>query len=169
MRILIFFLALSIVSCASQKHITTKTQSTDSLSELRDSISMLTTENNRLTNENLELQYLGISFDTVRLHDTSRIFNTVYIKDGEIKAEGNLLKVVLSKSVLTKFVQEQSKTIDSLRLLKNKVEVRVETKYVDRKVKRSFLNFWWLLLIGFIGGWFAKSKIGKLSFLKFTI
>jgi hypothetical protein len=153
------FISLCVIftSCSTAKNTVKADYSKEQ--DLRDSVSMLTIENNKLTNENLQLQYASISFDTIRLSDTVDRVNTVVItKEGEIKSKGNIRKVVVSNAFYTKIIDEKSKTIDSLRLVKNKVSERLI--YKDREVKKSFIPFWlWLVIIGLVAFNFRKQIV----------
>jgi hypothetical protein len=127
------------VSCTTQKQI--QTLRVDSTSEKIDSVKLLQEEVNRLTNENIQLQYLGISFDTVR-GDTIR--NVITIHEGNIEASGKIVSAKVATSFLQRVVVEQKRTIDSLSLVKSKVNV--VTEYKDRMVKRTIFPWWFILI-----------------------
>lgn len=140
----LFWFVIIFTSCSSSKNVSTNYKE----QELRDSISILTTENNKLFSENLALQYASISFDTLRITDTVDRFNTVTItKEGEIRTIGRVKEVKVSNLVYTRIIDEKNKTIDSLRFVKNKT---IE-KTVEKEKKVSFIPFWvWLIIIGLV-------------------
>jgi hypothetical protein len=174
----ILFVALTLIigalimlfsfGCSSTKEVLKMRTVVDStvINEKSDSIRLLTIENEKLTSEKRELEFGVIRFDTVFVGDT--ISNTVTIHDGVIEAKGHIVSAVLTKSVLTKIVNEKNRVIDSLSLVKNKVlnHYYKVTEIKEKKVKRSFLNFWWLLAIGFIGGLYVGVKKHRFFTLK---
>lgn len=168
-------MAIAIIyfsSCNSQKHIVKEKQTVDSsyVKELQDSVRVLTQTNEHLEKTISEMQYAGVSFDTVWIAGkTDTITNTVTItKEGDITAKGKILSAYVSKNLLTKIVNEKQSTIDSfaLALEKEKKNVKIETqvKTVDKVVKTPFP--WVALIVAFILGGFLwdrlKPKIIKL-------
>lgn len=146
LAILMAFLVCVFASCSVHK--STASSDTNVLREYEDSIRILKTENDRLFSENLELQYLGISFDTIRVPgDTVR--NTIVIHDGHIEATGRIKDAKVSTSIYTSLLLSKDRTIDSLTKVKSKEVIRVVTK--DREVKKTFIPFWvWLVIIGLV-------------------
>ena len=168
-------MAIAIIyfsSCNSQKHIVKEKQEVDSsyVKELQDSVRVLTTTNEHLEKTINEMQYAGVSFDTVYLEGKrDTIINTVTItKEGDIEAKGKILSAYVSKSILVNTVREKNMMIDSLSIAleKEKKNVKIETqvKTVDKVVKTPFP--WVALIVAFILGGFLwdrlKPKIIKL-------
>lgn len=164
--LLILIMAMFVIlftSCSVTKKSQTDTNVKETTREqiLTDSLHLMKSENDRLTSEISQLQYAGVVFntDTVNHHDT--ITNTVEItKEGAIKATGNIGSAYVSKSFYSKLIAEKDKRYDSL--LKKKQEVLYITKTIDThtttNVKRSLLNFWWLLIVGAVFGIFIHHK-----------
>lgn len=177
-------LMILIFSCTSTKNVATKHETIDStaFNEKSDSIRNLRIENQRLTQEIHELQYAGVVFDSSRcppsiinvpkdcnvdsilaLLDMFKNKVKIYA-DGTIEAEGKLKSAYYSKDKLTKVIVELQRVNDSLRLVKAKTETIVKTDIItkEKKVKRSVFTMWWLLLIGFIGGWYIRHRFGTI-------
>lgn len=186
--IIIMVLLLLATACSTQKHIVSTKATVDStaINEKDSIIRVLTQDNQRLTSEIHELQYAGVTFDTsgqhpvyiiegeaacnvdsilALLHDAN---NKVKIyADGTIEANGRLKSAYYSKDKANRFIIELQRINDSLRAVKQKEEIRyiTNTVTVDRQVKRSLLNFWWLFMIGFISAtalWNGKTIISYL-------
>jgi hypothetical protein len=124
---------------------------TDSFATKDDSIRLLKAERDLFEQHYNELLYASVQFDTITSHDT--ITNTVTItKEGEVKAVGKIKYVNISKNVYSSIISQKDKTIDSLRSVKEKVQVvtKTETKY--KKVRTGIM--WILLLIGYVLGCF---------------
>lgn len=155
---LICLITLVMISCTTSKNISTDQQQYSKEEQLRDSVKMLTIDNERLEAEKRENQYYRVDFirDTVNHHDT--ITNTIEIsKDGGVRATGNILSAYVAKSVLTKVLEQKNRTIDSLRLLTNKVETKYYTITKTRTIKRSFIPIWiWLIIAGLVAYHFRK-------------
>lgn len=160
-------------SCNSQKHIVKEKQSVDSsyVNELSDSIRLLKTNNEKLEQTINQMQYAGVSFDTIFLtgkNDT--IINTVTItKEGEIKASGNISSAYVSKTVLINVLKEKDQLIDSfaLALEKEKKNIKVETqvKTVEKEVKAGSFPWLWIaimFLLGIYTGYRLRNFISKL-------
>lgn len=163
----VLLLAVAIIyfsSCNSQKHIQETKVVLDSSfeKELKDSIRYFRNEKERLEHTINELQYAGVKFDTVFLEGKrDTIINTVTItKEGEIKASGHISAAYVSKSVLTKIVNEKQLTIDSLskslEIEKKNIKTVVQVKEVEKKTKPGLP--WAMLLVVFAFGCFAWEK-----------
>ena len=157
---LIILIAL-LSSCTSSKSVFKQTTDSTYLKELADSVRVLRSENSRLTAEISEMQYASVRFDTVYVPGDT-VINTVTItKEGEVKASGRVSSAYVSKSVLTKIVNEQNRVIDSLKELKEKVNVVTRTEYKDKVKKVSFIPWWvFLLCLPFLG-LYVYEKIKK--------
>lgn len=169
--IVMAFVILLFVRCSHTKDIvkTENRQEDSRVKELSDSLHLVITERDKLESEIKELQYAGVVFvtDTLTSHDT--ITNTVEITtDGGIKAKGNISSAYVSKSFVSKIISKKEKIIDSLKSVKEKEKIITKTITVtkNKHIKTSFLNFWWLLAIGYcLGRWgkqifnYAKNKI----------
>ena len=182
---LFIILLFAAFGCTTQKHITTETKTVDSsrIKEQEDLIRALTIENVRLTAEIHELQYAGVVFDTDTttqhpiyimeegkdLDSLIELLNNYKNKvkiyaDGTIEAEGKLKSAYYSKDKQSRFITELQRINDSLKVVKQKEVVRVvtDTKYVDRRVKRSWFTGWWLWLLMFAGGYYVRGRFGKI-------
>lgn len=168
-------MAIAIIyfsSCNSQKHLGKEKQSVDSsyVKELQDSVRVLTQTNEHLEKTISEMQYAGVSFDTVWIAGkTDTITNTVTItKEGDITAKGKILSAYVSKNLLTKIVNEKQSTIDSfaLALEKEKKNVKIETqvKTVEKEVKTGSFPWLWIVAM-FIFGAFLWDRL-KPKFIK---
>lgn len=167
-------IAIAFSSCNTSKHTQQSMVSFDSsyLKEQQDSVRVLKTENERLQSEIDEMTYAGVQFDTLFIagkNDT--IINTVTItKEGDIKATGNILSAYVSKSVLTKIVNEKQATVDSLSKAldteKKNIKTIVETKEVEKKVKVLPGWIWFLVVIGVIGWEYLRRLPIIKNFLK---
>lgn len=141
-------LMVGTCSCSVQKHIVSENKDSSVIKEYQDSVRILTTENNKLFSENLQLQYLGVKFDTLFVKgDTIR--NTVTIHDGNIEASGRIISASVSKTFYSSLLASKDRTIDSLSKVKAKETVKVVTEYKDRTVKKTFIP-WWVWLIGLV-------------------
>jgi flagellar biosynthesis chaperone FliJ len=159
---MICMMIVGFFSCTSSKSVqktTTKTDST-SITVLRDSLRVLTSEKRRLEEEIRELNYSGVLFDTITVRDT---INQVIIKsDGTIEAKGKIKSASFTSDKLTKRISELQREIDSLRLVKNKV--RTEYRYITErkdKEKQTVLFPWYLLVIAgaaFLVFWLIKKS-----------
>lgn len=177
----IILVMVLLASCTSTKQVSKQTTTVDSsyIKELESWNKMLITENERLNVENHELQYNSVEFDSTDCPPTQIIIDercnvdsitavlrdqfasTVKIHaDGTIEAKGRLVRANASMQKLQKFVFEQSRTIDSLKKVKQKETVKTVTKteYKDKYVKRSFMTGWWLWLLFFLAGVFVGVK-----------
>ena len=156
---LIILITLLATGCSSTKQVQKVSVDSTYIKELEARNQILSSDVSRLTTEVNELQYGFVRFDTVYLPGDT-VVNTVTItKEGEIKATGRVSTAYVSKNLMTRIIAEKERIIDSLSTLKQKETVRVVTEYKDKYVKRSFLNFWWLLLIGAAGGYYLSKKI----------
>lgn len=171
-------------SCTTTKHIATNRTTIDStvLNEKSDSIRNLQIENQRLSQEIHELQYAGVVFDSARCPpsvinvpedcnvDSLLMLLSIYqnkvkiLADGTIEAQGKIKSAYYTKDKLSKVIAELQRVNDSLKVVKAKTETVVKTEVVtkEKKVKRSFLNMWWLYLIFFIGGWVVRHRYGTI-------
>lgn len=160
-------------SCNSQKHIVKEKQSVDSsfVKELLDSVKILTQTKEHLEKTINEMQYAGVSFDTVYLEGKrDTVINTVIVtKEGEIKASGRISSAYVTKTVLINVLKEKNEIIDSfaLALEKEKKNVKIDTqvKTVEKEVKTG--SFPWMtiavvLLIGIYAGYKSRNYILKL-------
>lgn len=157
--IMVFLISLLLwlcaTGCTSSKNV--QKSSYDSTATKDDSIRMLKAERDLFEQNYNELLYASVLFDTIVSHDT--IHNTVYItKEGEVKAEGNIRKVAVNKSVFTSIIAEKDRLIDSLSKITQKVQVVTKT---ETKVKKVTVFPWWLLLV--CAGIFITVK--KLKFI----
>lgn len=154
MMLLLFFWLVA-TGCSSSKHV--EKSFTDSTATKDDSIRMLKAERDLFEQQYNELLYASVLFDTLTLHDT--IHNTVFIsKEGEVKAEGKIRTVNVSKNVYLSIISEKDRLIDSLSKITQKVQVVTKT---ETKVKKVTVFPWWLLVI--CGGIFIIVK--KLKFI----
>lgn len=154
MMLLLFFWLVA-TGCSSSKHV--EKSFTDSTATKDDSIRLLKSERDLFEQQYNELLYASVLFDTILSHDT--IHNTVYItKEGEVKAEGNIRSVAVSKNVYLNLISQKDRTIDSLSKIKEKVRVVTETKQVEKK---TTVLPWWFIVI--ISGVFVIVK--KLKFI----
>lgn len=154
--LLVVLLMILLAACNSTKQVSKQTTTVDSshVKELSDSIRLLKTENEKLIADIREMQYGSVIFDTVYMPGDT-IVNTVTItKEGEIKASGRVSAAYVSKSVLTKIVNEKQRVIDSLSQVKQRETVKLvtRTEYKDKFVKRSFMAGWWLWILFFLAG-----------------
>lgn len=147
--LLALFFWLVATGCNTTKNI--KRSSYDSLATKDDSIRFLKAERDLFEQQYNELLYASVLFDTITSHDT--VTNTVTVtKEGEVRAEGKIKSVNISKNVYSSILSQKDKIIDSLRLVKEKIQVvtKTETKY-----KKVRFGIWWLLiLIGYVLGIF---------------
>jgi len=151
----IILLWLISTGCNTTKNV--QRSFTDSTATKDDSIRLLKSERDLFEQQYNELLYASISFDTITSYDT--ITNTVVItKEGEVKAEGKIKYVNISKNIYASIISQKDKTIDSLRKIKEKVRVVIETKTVEKK---TTVFPWWFLII--VGGIFIVIK--KLKFI----
>lgn len=169
-------MAIAIIyfsSCNSQKHIVKEKQEVDSsyVKELQDSVRVLTTTNEHLEKTINEMQYAGVSFDTVYLEGKrDTIINTVTItKEGDIEAKGKILSAYVSKSILVNTVREKNMMIDSLSIAleKEKKNVKIETqvKTVEKEVKTGSFHWLWIVAMFIFGAFLwdrLKPKVLKL-------
>ena len=154
MMLLLFFWLVA-TGCSSSKSV--QKSFTDSTATKDDSIRLLKAERDLFEQQYNELLYASVLFDTILSHDT--IHNTVYItKDGEVKAEGKIRTVNVSKNVYLSIIAEKDRLIDSLSKITQKVKVVTETKQVEKK---TTVFPWWFIVI--IGGIFIVIK--KLKFI----
>jgi hypothetical protein len=138
---------LTLCGCSSTKNVTKENRDSSVIKEYQDSLRVLSIENEKLLNENLQLQYLGISFDTVFLPgDTIR--NTITVREGSIIASGRIKNAKVGTSNYEKILSEKDRLIDSLKTVKSKETVRVVTEYKDKVVKRTVFPWWFLLIAG---------------------
>lgn len=89
--------------------------------------------------------------------DTMQLPGTVIIdRAGVLQAQGRIKSVQLSNTQLLRERGELSRMVDSLTAVKQKTEVRVETKTVtvEKKVKRGWPWLW--LVLGIVAGWIAR-------------
>lgn len=160
------------VSCRSTKdtHKNIETVDITKVRDLIDSFELYKSEYLKLSAEIRELQYSGVVFDSSRcpppvinvpkdcnvdsilqllsmLRDKVKIFS-----DGTIEAEGKLKSAYYSKDKLNRVITELQRINDSLRVVKQKENIKYVEKIVevDKKKKSTFLNQWWLFPAGFI-------------------
>lgn len=148
-----FLIALSFVlavhGCTTSKNVVKTDVRIDStkVQELSDSIRYLMNENHKLSTTISELTYGGIVFDTLHIHDT--ITNTVIVRpDGTIEANGRIKELKFSVSRQKQIIENLTRMVDSLKVLKEKV--KTETKYVSvtkDKTKKTTMFPWYLLVI----------------------
>lgn len=139
---------------------------------MQDSVRNLRITNERLEQTINEMQYAGVVFDTVFVagkNDT--VVNTVTItKEGDIKATGNISSAYVSKSLLTKIVNEKQAVIDSLStaLSTEKKNVKVDTSSKDvQKQKKVSFPWLWIIVMFILGGFvWDRSKSFILKLLK---
>ncbi len=164
--ILIILATLWLCSgCNTTKHTVSEKKTDTREQELTDSLNLVKSERDRFEQLYNEIQYAGVIFDTIAIRDTVNQLNTVYItKEGEIKAEGNIKSASVSKTVFNKIIAEKDRLIDSLRYVKSKTEVKKETVYKERIVKRSTWLFW--LIVGLISGVAISNRAKIISFLR---
>jgi hypothetical protein len=163
---IVLIAVLGIVGCSSSKHVTLKTDESDSLhaAEL-DSLKRVQ-ELQRLHYEQMlkEAQYSGIWFDNPCPTGTfyKTIPNTVKIfPDGTIEGTGRIGAVNTSKTKEIKTIIDYKRLYDSLLQVKQKVVDRVVTKTVEKEkiVKRRML--WWLYVLCFAGGCVVWARFGE--------
>lgn len=155
-------IAYILSGCTSTKLVTKETRLVDStaVKELSDSVRVLTSENNRLTALVEEMQYASVRFDTVYMPGDT-VINTVTItKEGDIKATGKISSAYVSKSVLTKIVNEQNRVIDSLKSVKQKEIIRTFTKteFKDKFKKVTVFPWWFWLITGVFALLWARKQ-----------
>lgn len=140
---------MAVYGCTSTKEVTKTEVRVDStkIQELSDSIRYLMTENSKLSTTISELTYGGVVFDTLHLRDT--IINTITVRpDGTIEASGRIKELKFSINRQKQIIENLTRMVDSLRVLKDKV--KTETKYVSvtkDKTKKTTMFPWYLLVI----------------------
>jgi hypothetical protein len=173
--LMLFALLLMILlaSCTSTKQVVKQTTSIDSsyIKQLEESVRVLQSENSHLSSEIHEMLFNSVEFDSTNCPPTQIIIdercnadsiraileadfsNEVKIHaNGTIEAKGQLRRASASLQKIQQVIAEQSRTIDSLRSLKQHETVRTITKteYKDKYVKTSFLSQWWLFPAGML-------------------
>lgn len=149
--LILIYLFLWVVSlgCNTTKNV--QKTVVDSSTAKDDSIRLLKAERDLFEQQYNELLYASVLFDTIMLHDT--ITNTVVInKEGEVRAVGKIKYVNISKNIYSSIISQKDRTIDSLKSLKDKVQVITKTDTKLKKVRPAFM--WILLLVGYVLGCF---------------
>lgn len=162
-----------LASCTSTKQVAKQNKSVDSsyVKQLEESVRVLRLENSHLSSEIHELLFNSVEFDSTECPPTQIIIdercnadsiraileadfsNEVKIHaNGTIEAKGQLRRASASLQKIQQVIAEQSRTIDSLRSIKQEEKVRTITKteYKDKYVKTSFLSQWWLFPAGML-------------------
>lgn len=169
----LLFLMILLAGCTSTKQVAKQTKTVDSsyIKQLEESVRVLQSENSHLSSEIHELLFNSVEFDSTNCPPTQIIIdercnadsiraileadfsNEVKIHaDGTIEAKGQLRRASASLQKIQQVIAEQSRTIDSLRSLKQEEKIRTITKteYKDKYVKTSFLSQWWLFPAGML-------------------
>lgn len=178
-------LLMVLYGCNSNRHInkTTDTTLSEILKEKEDSIRLLINETNSLQAFIHELVFGGVVFDssgcppaTVVVPPNCKLDSILSVldlykdkvkiyADGTIEAEGKLKSAYYTKNLLSKTIEQQKKTIDSLVQVKQKelVSEITNTVTVQKDTKWKVGTNWWIWLIFFIAGfalcyWLFKIK-----------
>lgn len=158
----VLFIALVLFSFPQSctRVVTKNIEVTDStaIKSLEDSLALHKKINDELSSELTLAQLAGVKFDTLYVPGDT-IVNTVTIReDGEITAKGRIKSATISKDLTYKIISKKQETIDSLKnaLSEEKKNVKVVEKQIEKKTK-VFVG-WWLLIIGFVGGVYARVR-----------
>lgn len=184
--VLVFIL---LAGCTSTKQVAKQTKSVDSsyVKLLEESVRFLQSENTYMNTRINELLFNSVEFDSTNCPPTQIIIdercnadsiraileadfsNEVKIHaNGTIEAKGQLRRASASLQKIQQVIAEQSKTIDSLRSLKQEEKIRTITKteYKDKYVKTSFLSQWWLFPAGMLFMFAILNRKKILSLIK---
>jgi len=183
---------VALSACTTTKKSFTHAVNSDSLHivSLTDSVNMLKIEYERLEQINRENQFITVVFDStqcpkIRFPEGAALMNKDSIQklinnlndaidgmnnkinvdaNGAIQANGKIKQLTYSKDKLIQIIQEKDKIIDSLgkRKFEDKTDVKKSDVTTITKKKTTFLNFWWLLIVGFAGGYIVRAKTGKI-------
>ncbi|CAL7961522.1 membrane hypothetical protein [Gammaproteobacteria bacterium] len=177
----------------------TDTASEVRIETLQDSLSVIKQEKEHLENLIREMEFTSVIFDSTRCPEIPRLpegiamlnkdsvqelidkYNyiinglsnkIVIASDGSITASGRIKQLQRTTDKLLQTIADKDKRYDSL--LKTKQEVKQENKHEQTKIasskKVTFLNFWWLLVIGTIIGFIIRSYLPNIfSSIKQTI
>lgn len=165
-----------LLSCTSAKNTSTGSASFDSsyMQQLEANNQLLKKENETLQSNTNEYDYQSVVFDTScnqALRDAlskaglntdsvmkviSALNNKVnFYADGSFSAEGKIKSAMRQRDKLQELLVQKDKAIDSVSALKQKTEIKIETRteYKDKVVKRTWFP-WWLLLVAYTAGVF---------------
>jgi hypothetical protein len=149
------FCVATLASCSTVKYVDRVRTVTDSTALIQNE-GLQRTLQETIANYEKQLQdSSGVRVEFIT--DTMQLPGTVTIdRSGTLSVQGRIKSVQLSNTQLLRERGELSRMVDSLTAVKQKTEVRVETKTVtvEKKVKRGW-PFWWLI-IGLIAGWIAR-------------
>ena len=168
-------IAVALSGCKTTKDLNKTTVITDNsrIQELEEESRMYQNEINELQRRINEMEYTGVVFD----NDCDSIIKAALVRsgcnmdsinsllsvfrsrikvyaDGSAEYEGTIRSYTNQKSRYEELLTRNEKTIDSLKILKEKVQTVTHTVTNTKTVykKKSFLSQWWLWLIFFLGG-----------------
>lgn len=166
-----------LASCHSSKHIqqTVITVDSSAVKTLERKLDEATSRYMHAESQLRELQYAGVQFDTIPVHDTvpgKCPQNTVIIQaDGGIQAQGNIKSAFVSKERYEKQITDLRDSLHRSQqdLAAEKRNVKID--YKEKEVKVKTRSWWWIwILVGMaiMGAiWRFKNQLIRLNPFKF--
>lgn len=171
LSIMIITMMIGCMSCGRVIKETTKTNTVVDSTAVKEKDSIIQVKESviaRLQNENRELQYSGVVFDTINNYDTVCPERSVTIgADGSITAKGPIKSANVTKDKHQKTIADWERKYDSLYQVKSKDSTTVKTvtntvtKYKDRGIPGWQ---WFLFAVALIAAFYAGHKRGYLFF-----